>query len=149
MGAAGFSPSGGGTAFTHGNQITRNNVGYEAYYDEALGRTLLLSDLTEISGTHWVSDFVAPGGTVYSTHFTGNVTIDNVHFAGCLFDAGVGGYLNGSSAAGWTLTYCTVSPPAPGDQTLYYEAYTATRCVLEGCSDGVKANGNNTTIIEC
>lgn len=45
--------------------------------------------------------------------------------------------------------YCTVSSLAVGDEAIYYDGYTATRCIFEGCSDGAKANGASTSFIEC
>lgn len=139
------------SSFTHGDQVTSSNVGYVAYFDTGLGRTLQLSDLQTISGDHWISDYMNPGDTIYKKHFTGLITIDinNVNFVGCLFDVPVRGDLNGTHASGWTLTNCTVDPPTPADETLYFDGYTATRCLLQGCSDGVKANGASTSLIEC
>ena len=140
-----------GGAVTHGDQISPSNVGYTAYFDNGLGRNLVLGDLQVISGSHWISDYVSPGGTISKKRFTGLITIDinDVHFEGCLFDVPVRGDLSGTHASGWTLDYCTVDPPTVGDETLYYDGYTATRCLLQGCSDGVKANGANTSLIEC
>lgn len=36
-----------------------------------------------------------------------------------------------------------------GDQTIFYQSYTANRCYLVGCSDGAKVNGGGTTLTEC
>lgn len=135
---------------THGSQITAANTGYTAYFDPGLGRNLQLSDLTVISGTRWVSDFIATGGTMTKCRFTGTliIDIDAVTLRGCLFDNPVGGYLNGTHASGWTLDYCTIDPQTVGDQAIYYQGYTANRCYLVGCSDGAKTNGDNTIIRE-
>ena len=148
------APSGGsgGGAITHGSQITTANTGYTAYYDSGLGRNLQLSDLTVVTGTHWVSDFISPGGTLTKRHFTGDliIDIDNVTLRGCLFDNPVSGYLNGSHASGWTLDYCTIdSSPIVADQCIQYQGYTANRCMLVMGSDGAKVNGANTTLTEC
>lgn len=143
---------GGGTGtITHGDQVTTSNVGYTAYYDAALGRTLQLSDLTPITGEHYISDFAAPGDTLYKMHFGGGTTmdIDNVHFVGCRFDGSVRGYYNGNLTTGWTLDYCTFNPPVPDSECLVFQGYTATRCIIQGCMDGAKANGGGTTFIEC
>lgn len=136
---------------THGDQISPANTGYTAYYDAALGRTLVLGDLQVISGVHWISDFASPGSTVYKKHFTGSVIvdIDNVTMKGCLFDNPVTGYLNGNHAAGWALDFCTISPASVGDQCVQYQGYTARRCYLVNCSDGAKVNGASTTMTEC
>ncbi len=122
-----------------------------AYFDSGLGRNLVLSDLAVVGGTHWISDFVPPGDTLTKQHFTGNILIDinNVTFVGCLFDNEVTNSVNGTLATNWVLNYCTVDTTTAGNETLSYQNYTATRCKLIGCSDGVKANGGNTTLTEC
>lgn len=136
---------------THGDQVSPSNTGYTAYFDTSLGRNLQLSDLQVVGGVHWVSDFAAPGGTVYKKHFTGNLIIDinNVTLRGCLFDSVVSGYLSGNHASGWTLDYCTIiNSPVVGDQCIQYQNYTANRCHIANGSDGAKLNGN-VTITEC
>jgi hypothetical protein len=145
------SPNGGSTIITHGDQLTPANTGYTAYYDSVLGRTLQLSDLATVSGTHYVSDFASPGDTLYKKRFTGSLIMDinNVTVRGCLFDNPVSGYLNGNHATGWILDYCSIVPAIVGDQAIYYQSYTANRCYIVGCSDGVKADGGNTILTEC
>lgn len=140
-----------GSPITHGDQINPSNVGYTAYFDAGLGRNLVLGDLTVVSGTHWVSDFISSGGTLSKKHFTGSmiIDIDNVTFTGCLFDTETTNYLNGSLANNWALNYCTIDGVVVGDQGISYQSYTATRCLIQGFSDGVKANGGSTTLTEC
>lgn len=149
--STGSSGSGGGGAVTHGSQITPSNTGYTAYYDSALGRNLQLSDLQVVAGTHYISDFVSAGGTLYKKHFTGDLIIDinNVTVRGSLFDNPVAGYLNGNNATGWLLDYCSIVPATVGDQAIFYQSYTANRCYMVNCSDGAKVNGGGTVVTEC
>jgi|GEM_PF-1968117 len=141
-------PSG---APTHGDQVTRSNVGHTAYYDDSLGRTITDADLTEISGTHWISDYANDGHVFEKIYFSGNIVMDrnNVTFKGCKFDNTFENYKSGVSATGTVLEYCTISPPNLGDDAIRFADYTARYCILEGCSDGAKANGGQTSLEYC
>jgi hypothetical protein len=131
----------GGT-IAHGQEINASNVGYGAYYDSGLGRYLLLSDLTTVTGPKWASDYASAGGTISKRRFTSDVRIDiPVTFVGCLFQSFVTTLKNGVQTGGAVFNYCSWNPTSQMDECLQFGGYTAYRCLLQGGSDGAKTNG--------
>jgi hypothetical protein len=136
------------TDVTHGSEISTGNTGVLAYFDAALGRTLLLSDLTVHTAKVTISSLVSTGGTLTKHDFQGGVIIDRaVTFVACKF--------YGATTIGVTSTvtfnWCTGTSKiggVAGDYTLGYGHFAAYRCQLGGNSDGIKAGGN-CTVVEC
>lgn len=134
---------GGGTnpPATHGAQITRNNTGHLAYVGPA-GQTYTDATLVVVNGTVNAS---ALGASVTGRWFKGTVHIDSdITFTACRFDQPVSTSPTYNHA---TLNYCTVSPTSVGDWALGPLRTDATRCILEGNSDGVRFDSCN--LVEC
>lgn len=143
--------AGSGGTITHGSQITTSNTGYGAYFDSGLGRTLISSDLTRATGTHFVSDFTTggTGGTQATPKIVSKLDVDELIFdvdwvtvrASNVRNSPVSAFLNGVHQVGARLEYVTVNPASVGDQCMQYESWSALRCQFRGCSDGAKING--------
>jgi hypothetical protein len=140
----------------HGSEITASNTGYTAYTSPTLGRPLVSTDLTTITGRHYISDYDADFGLSAATptspaiveaiHFTGEMCadVDNIIFRGCSFDTPPLPQFNDGNR-NIRFEWCTVDTFAGGNGVgavcigdSYFSAY---RCRLESCSDGIRANG--------
>lgn len=165
-GVVGSSAAGGmpGTAdgassggITHGSQLIGGEhtlVGYTAYVDPGLARPLVLSDLTDVTGsTHNITDFIdgsTPGSGVQGDpYIVERLHADRIHLdvpwvtlRGCLFEGNVYGDAAGSHHPGLGLEYCTFDLAAPdGEQCVQWDDFTVNRCLIQGNSDGIRANG--------
>lgn len=119
--------AGGGT-ITHGSQLTR-------------AMCLPRVGLTNVGGTVNASSL---GASISGKHFTGTFVPDiNCTLTDCQFDAPV----NNQAGVTVQLVNCLVSPTAVGDWCIGPEKVSATRCALEGCSDGIRFD--NMDIVEC
>lgn len=152
-----FNP---GSPVTHGSQITTSNTGYAAYIDPTLNRPLVSSDLTRVTGTHWISDFTSggTGGTSGNPKIVEKLDIDEVLWdvnwvtlRGCNIRQPASAFLNGTHQVGARMEYCTINPATVGDECMHYESWSAHRCQFRGCSDGAKINGGAQpiSITEC
>jgi len=134
---------------THGRQINETNTGFTAYYDESLGRNLTIDDLIVHETRMSFSDFVSEGGTIRGHWFKDGINTDipGVTLEACLINAEL--YVTNRCS----LRYITIAEANPEqarwEEAIAYGFFDAYRCQFTGGSDGIKANGGDTSIIEC
>lgn len=120
-----------GGAITHGSQLTQGMVGPRIA-------------LSTVSGSVSASDYGTSGVTISGKHFTGTFTPDVAcTLVDCRFNQPVDNQANVTVQLNW----CTVSPTSVGDWCIGPQNVGAYRCLLEGCSDGIRWSGGD--IIEC
>lgn len=145
-----------GGEITHGSQLIGGEgtlVGFTAYTDPTLSRPLVQSDLDDQTGsTHFLSDFIsgAPGSGVQGDpYIVERLETDRVHLdvpwitlRGALLHGNAYSDASGTHHPGLGLEWCTFDLAAPdGEQCVQWEDFTVHRCLIQGNSDGIRANG--------
>jgi|GEM_PF-3128644 len=136
----GAGGSGGNQAVTNGQQITLANTGYLAYTGPQ-GQTCTDATMTVYTGAVNASTL---GSSATCLWLKGGINIDApITLNACKFTAPV---VNTSNYH-ITLNYCTVNPSTPGDWSLGYRNFSATRSQLIGSSDGVRFGGSTNDVL--
>lgn len=156
----GSGSSGGGSTITHGSQLTTSNVGFTAYTDSTLGRKLVQSDLTRITGSHWISDFTGgKGGTQANPLVVSKLDIDKVVWdvdwvtlRGSRVRTIANEDSTGSNRVGAFLDYVTFDETnSPQEYCMGSQSFSMNRCLIQGNSDGIRVDGGSVPqiITEC
>jgi len=149
------------STITHGSQLTLADVGYTAYYDSGLGRKLVQSDLTRITGRHYISDFTGGvGGTQASPKVISKLDLDTLIWdvdwviaRACNIRETANTFGSGHGSVGAFLDYVTFSSTvSDGTECMSSNDYSMNRCLIQGNTDGLRTNGSGPApqvITEC